>query len=191
MLWPFLSKISTGLSVKLQEKFHFGIFVTENFTIFFNSTKQKTHLKIVCWAVPCKTSLTKLNTQTDVWQKVGHITWMDGLLTWSSLSTDPWCDSSHESQAYAQALRLYQQDKGCYESWEKLLGTEEQVSHLNSYNPVCLYSSAMFFINNVCVQVLASQVMEEVLPWLHNQLQTKVKGKKTERIRQWLAVSKL
>ncbi|KAG8013849.1 Protein Niban [Nibea albiflora] len=29
--------------------------------------------------------------------------------------------------------------------------------------------------------------MEEVLPWLQSQLQSKVKGKKTERIRQWLA----
>ncbi|XP_028450152.1 protein Niban [Perca flavescens] len=74
---------------------------------------------------------------------------------------DPWCDPSYESQAYVRALRLYQQDKGCYESWEKLLGTEEQV--------------------------LASQVMEEVLSWLQSQLQSRVKGKKTERIRQWLA----
>ncbi|XP_049889644.1 protein Niban 1-like isoform X2 [Epinephelus moara] len=74
---------------------------------------------------------------------------------------DPWCDSSYESQAYIRALRLYRQDKGCYESWEMLLGTEEQV--------------------------LACQVMEEVLPWLQSQLQSRVKGKKTERIRQWLA----
>ncbi|XP_045907005.1 protein Niban 1-like [Micropterus dolomieu] len=74
---------------------------------------------------------------------------------------DPWCDSSYESQAYVRALRLYRQDKGRYESWEMLLGTEEQV--------------------------LASQVMEEVLPWLQSQLQSRVKGKKTERIRQWLA----
>ncbi|XP_034744118.1 protein Niban 1-like isoform X2 [Etheostoma cragini] len=74
---------------------------------------------------------------------------------------DPWCDPSYESQAYVRALRLYRQDKGCYESWEKLLGTEEQV--------------------------LASQVMEEVLSWLQSQLQSRVKGKKAERIRQWLA----
>ncbi|XP_044074760.1 protein Niban 1-like [Siniperca chuatsi] len=74
---------------------------------------------------------------------------------------DPWCDSSYESQAYIRAFRLYRQDKGCYESWEMLLGTEEQV--------------------------LASQVMEEVLPWLQSQLQSRVKGKKTERIQQWLA----
>ncbi|KAF7222819.1 protein Niban 1 [Nothobranchius furzeri] len=74
---------------------------------------------------------------------------------------DPWKDPSHESQAYAQALHFYRQDKGCYESWEMLLGTEEQA--------------------------LASQVMEEVLPWLQNQLQSKLKGKKNERIRQWLA----
>lgn len=31
--------------------------------------------------------------------------------------------------------------------------------------------------------------MQEVLPWLQSQLQSRVKGKKTERIRQWLAVS--
>ena len=41
---------------------------------------------------------------------------------------DPWCDSSHESQAYVRAFQLYRQEKGSYESWEKLLGTEEQVS---------------------------------------------------------------
>uniref|UniRef100_A0A3Q2NP75 Protein Niban n=1 Tax=Fundulus heteroclitus TaxID=8078 RepID=A0A3Q2NP75_FUNHE len=74
---------------------------------------------------------------------------------------DPWHDSSHESEAYARALRLYRREKGCYESWEKLLGTEEQV--------------------------LARQVMEDVLSWLQSQLQSKVKGKKTERIRQWQA----
>ncbi|XP_034071374.1 protein Niban 1-like [Gymnodraco acuticeps] len=74
---------------------------------------------------------------------------------------DPWCDSSYESQAFVRALRLYRQDRGSYESWEMLLGTEEQV--------------------------LASQVMEEVLSWLQSQLQSRVKGKKAERIRQWLA----
>ncbi|KAG7525406.1 hypothetical protein JOB18_026479 [Solea senegalensis] len=74
---------------------------------------------------------------------------------------DPWCESTHESQAYIRALRLYRQANGCYESWEMLLGTEEQV--------------------------LASQVMEEVLPWLQSQLQSRVKGKKGERMRQWLA----
>ncbi|XP_068557494.1 protein Niban 1-like [Cebidichthys violaceus] len=74
---------------------------------------------------------------------------------------DPWCDSSYESQAYVRALRLYRQDKGCYESWEMLQGTEEQV--------------------------LAFQMMEEVLSWLQSQIQSRVKGKKTDRIRQWLA----
>uniref|UniRef100_A0A8C2Z1V0 Niban 1/2/3 domain-containing protein n=2 Tax=Cyclopterus lumpus TaxID=8103 RepID=A0A8C2Z1V0_CYCLU len=74
---------------------------------------------------------------------------------------DPWCDSSYESQAYVRALRLYRQDKGCYEFREMLLGTEEQV--------------------------LAFQVMEEMLSWLQSQIQARVKGKKTERIRQWLA----
>ncbi|KAM6918244.1 protein Niban 1-like [Xenentodon cancila] len=75
---------------------------------------------------------------------------------------DPWHASSYESQAFARGLHLYRHDKGCYESWEKLLGTEEQV--------------------------LASQVMEEALPWLQSQLQARVKGKKTERLRQWLAI---
>ncbi|XP_068424938.1 protein Niban 1-like [Clinocottus analis] len=74
---------------------------------------------------------------------------------------DPWCDSSYESQAYIRALRLYRQDNGCYESWEMLLGTEEQV--------------------------LAFQVMGEMLSWLQSQIQARVKGKRTERIRQWLA----
>ncbi|XP_026169956.1 protein Niban 1-like [Mastacembelus armatus] len=74
---------------------------------------------------------------------------------------DTWCNSSYEGQAYIRALQLYRQDKGCYESWEMLLGTEEQV--------------------------LASQVMQEVLPWLQSQLGSRMKGKKAERIRQWLA----
>ncbi|XP_073347087.1 protein Niban 1-like [Pagrus major] len=76
---------------------------------------------------------------------------------------DPWCDPSFETQAYVRALQLYRQDKECYESWEMLLGTKEKV--------------------------LASQVMEEVFPWLQSQLQSRVKGKKTERIRQWLATT--
>ncbi|XP_034039388.1 protein Niban 1-like [Thalassophryne amazonica] len=75
---------------------------------------------------------------------------------------DPWRDSSYETQAYIRALRLYQQDRGCYEYWEKLLGTEDEV--------------------------LACQVMEEVLPWLQSELQSKLKGKKTDRLRQWLAM---
>lgn len=39
------------------------------------------------------------------------------------------------------------------------------------------------------MQVLTAQVMEEVLPWLQSQLQSRVKDKKTERIRLWLTVS--
>ncbi|XP_029380046.1 protein Niban-like [Echeneis naucrates] len=72
---------------------------------------------------------------------------------------DPWCEFSYENQAYVRALQIYQQDKGSYNTWEILLGTEEEV--------------------------LASQVMNEVLPWLQSQLQSRVKGKKSERIRQW------
>ncbi|KAM4623658.1 protein Niban 1-like [Polymixia lowei] len=75
---------------------------------------------------------------------------------------DPWRDPSYESQAFLRAFRLYRQDRGCYESWEMLLGTEEQV--------------------------LANQVMEEVLPWLQSELQARVKGKRSERIRQWMAM---
>lgn len=74
---------------------------------------------------------------------------------------DPWTDASYENQAFVHALRLYRQDKGHYESWEMQLGSEEQV--------------------------LAAQLMEEVLPWLQSQLQAKVKGKKMDRIRMWLA----
>ncbi|XP_065810498.1 protein Niban 1-like [Labrus bergylta] len=77
---------------------------------------------------------------------------------------DPWCELSYETQACIRALRLYRQDKGCYESWEMLLGTEEQV--------------------------LANQVMEEVLPWFQSLFQTRVERKKTERMQQWLAVSR-
>ncbi|XP_072297872.1 protein Niban 1-like [Eucyclogobius newberryi] len=76
-------------------------------------------------------------------------------------SLDPWSDASYESQAFLHALRLYRRDQGRYECWEILLGSEEQV--------------------------LAAQFMEEVSPWLQGQLQNKIKGKKTERIRLWLA----
>uniref|UniRef100_G3PP92 Niban 1/2/3 domain-containing protein n=1 Tax=Gasterosteus aculeatus aculeatus TaxID=481459 RepID=G3PP92_GASAC len=75
---------------------------------------------------------------------------------------DPWSDPSYESQAYVRALRLYGQDKGCYQSWEMLLGTEEQV--------------------------LAFQVVEEVLSWLQSQVKSRLKGKRTERIQQWLTM---
>ncbi|XP_029930738.1 protein Niban-like [Myripristis murdjan] len=74
---------------------------------------------------------------------------------------DPWRDPPYEGQAFIRALRLYQQDRGHYEFWEMLLGPEEKV--------------------------LASQVMKQVLPWLQSQLQSRVKGKKTERMRQWMA----
>ncbi|XP_028987066.1 protein Niban 1-like [Betta splendens] len=74
---------------------------------------------------------------------------------------DPWYKPFYESQAYIRALQLYLQDEGRYECWESLLGTEEQV--------------------------LATQVMEGVLPWLQSQLQARLRGKKAERIRQWMA----
>ncbi|KAF7654530.1 hypothetical protein LDENG_00068550 [Lucifuga dentata] len=75
---------------------------------------------------------------------------------------DPWRHASFESQAFVRAFQLHQQSQGRYESWEKLLGGDEQV--------------------------LACQVMEEVLPWLQSQLQSRAKGKRTERMRQWMAM---
>ena len=51
-----------------------------------------------------------------------------------ALPADPWCDSSFETKAFVRALQLYRQDKGCYESWEMLLGTKEKVSkHTHTY----------------------------------------------------------
>lgn len=65
--------------------------------------------------------------------------WDKKTLTISTLPTDPWCDSSYERPAFARALRLYRQEKGCYESWEMLLGSEEQVStHTHTSDCLCL-----------------------------------------------------
>lgn len=102
-----------------------------------------------------------------------------------SFLTDPWSEASYERQAFVHALQLYRQEKDCYECWEMLLGSEEQVSfyHLNKRS-FCFVTA--FALHS---QVLAAQLMQEVLPWLQSQLQNKVKGKKTERIHLWLAVS--
>lgn len=66
------------------------------------------------------------------------------IITKSLLPADRWCNSSYENQAYARALRLYRQDKGCYESWEMLLGTEEQVC---THTHIKTLSLSVFFIS--------------------------------------------
>ncbi|XP_056597287.1 protein Niban 1 [Triplophysa dalaica] len=67
---------------------------------------------------------------------------------------------TYEVQALLKAIHFYRQEKGHYESWDMLVGTE--------------------------CQVLANLVMEELLPSLQTELFPKLKGKKTERKRVWL-----
>ncbi|KAF5906238.1 protein Niban-like, partial [Clarias magur] len=62
-------------------------------------------------------------------------------------------------QAFLKAIHFYRQEKGHYESWEMLVGTE--------------------------CQVLANLVMEELLPSLQTELLPRLKGKKAERKRVW------
>ncbi|XP_035277761.1 protein Niban 1-like [Anguilla anguilla] len=64
-------------------------------------------------------------------------------------------------QAFLKAIQSYRQEKGHYESWDMLLGSD--------------------------VQVLANLVMEELLPSLQTELLPRLKGKKTERKRVWFA----
>ncbi|XP_051555815.1 protein Niban 1-like isoform X2 [Myxocyprinus asiaticus] len=66
-----------------------------------------------------------------------------------------------EVQAFLKAIHFYRQEKGLYESWDMLVGTE--------------------------LQVLAYLVMEELLPSLQTELLPKLKGKKPERKRVWFA----
>ncbi|XP_051989482.1 protein Niban 1-like [Xyrauchen texanus] len=66
-----------------------------------------------------------------------------------------------EVQAFLKAIHFYRQEKGHYESWEMLVGTD--------------------------LQVLAYLVMEELLPSLQTELLPKLKGKKPERKRVWFA----
>lgn len=66
---------------------------------------------------------------------------------------------AYEVQAFQKAIHFYRQEKGHYESWDMLVGTE--------------------------CQVLANLVMEELLPSLQTELLPKLKGKKTERKRVW------
>ncbi|KAK3531213.1 hypothetical protein QTP70_015247 [Hemibagrus guttatus] len=64
-----------------------------------------------------------------------------------------------EVQAFLKAIHFYRQEKGHYESWEMLVGTD--------------------------CQVLANLVMEELLPSLQKELLPRLKGKKAERKRVW------
>ncbi|KAF7700256.1 protein Niban 1 [Silurus meridionalis] len=68
-------------------------------------------------------------------------------------------ESTCEVQAFLKAIHFYRQEKGHYESWEMLVGTD--------------------------CQVLANLVMEELLPSLQTELLPKLKGKKAERKRVW------
>ncbi|KAM6962438.1 protein Niban 1a [Aplochiton taeniatus] len=66
-----------------------------------------------------------------------------------------------ESQAFCKAFQLYRQEKGKYESWPMLIGSD--------------------------VRVLANLVMEELFPFLEKDLLPHLKAKKTERKRVWFA----
>ncbi|XP_060800262.1 protein Niban 1 [Neoarius graeffei] len=72
---------------------------------------------------------------------------------------DPLKKTTCEVQAFLKAIHFYRQEKGHYESWEMLVGTD--------------------------CQVLANLVMEELLPSLQTELLPRLKGKKAERKRVW------
>ncbi|XP_071216736.1 protein Niban 1-like [Salvelinus alpinus] len=67
--------------------------------------------------------------------------------------------SSCESQAFLKAIHFYRQEKGHYESWDMMVGCEEQV--------------------------LANLVLEELQPSLQTELLARLKGKKAGRKRVW------
>uniref|UniRef100_A0A8C8LZ03 Niban 1/2/3 domain-containing protein n=1 Tax=Oncorhynchus tshawytscha TaxID=74940 RepID=A0A8C8LZ03_ONCTS len=66
-----------------------------------------------------------------------------------------------EVQAFLKAVHLYRQEKGRYDSWNMLIGSD--------------------------VRVLANLVMEELLPSLEKDMLPHLKAKKTERKRVWFA----
>ncbi|XP_061749248.1 protein Niban 1-like isoform X3 [Nerophis ophidion] len=66
-----------------------------------------------------------------------------------------------EVQAFLKAIQLYRQDKGKYEAWEMLIGSD--------------------------VRVLANLVMEKLLPSLEKEMLPYLKAKKTEKKRVWFA----
>uniref|UniRef100_A0A673VZB7 Niban apoptosis regulator 1a n=1 Tax=Salmo trutta TaxID=8032 RepID=A0A673VZB7_SALTR len=66
-----------------------------------------------------------------------------------------------EVQAFLKAIHLYRQEKGSYDSWKMLIGSD--------------------------VRVLANLVMEELLPSLEKDMLPHLKARKTERKRVWFA----
>lgn len=66
-----------------------------------------------------------------------------------------------EVQAFLKAIQLYRQDKGRYEAWDMLIGSD--------------------------VRVLANLVMEQLLPSLEKDMLPRLKAKKTEKKRVWFA----
>ncbi|KAM4574634.1 protein Niban 1a [Fundulus diaphanus] len=66
-----------------------------------------------------------------------------------------------EVQAFLKAVQLYRQDRGRYEVWDMLIGSD--------------------------VRVLANLVMEKLLPWLGKELLPRLKAKKTGRKRLWFS----
>ncbi|XP_034738021.1 protein Niban 1a [Etheostoma cragini] len=66
-----------------------------------------------------------------------------------------------EVQAFLKAVQLYRQDRGRYEAWGMLIGSD--------------------------VRVMANEVMEQLLPSLQIDLLPRLKAKKTEKRRVWFA----
>ncbi|XP_036437325.1 protein Niban 1a [Colossoma macropomum] len=66
-----------------------------------------------------------------------------------------------EVQAFMKAIQLYRQEKGHYETWDMLIGSD--------------------------VRVLANLIMEDLLPSLEKDLLPRLKAKKTEKRRTWFA----
>ncbi|XP_056270036.1 protein Niban 1a [Pseudoliparis swirei] len=66
-----------------------------------------------------------------------------------------------EVQAFLKAIQLYRQDKGKYEAWDMLIGSD--------------------------VRVMANVVMEQLLPSLEKDMLPRLKAKKMERKRVWFA----
>ncbi|KAI3369141.1 hypothetical protein L3Q82_026093, partial [Scortum barcoo] len=66
-----------------------------------------------------------------------------------------------EVQAFLKAIQLYRQDKGKYEAWNMLIGSDNRV--------------------------MANLVMEQLLPSLEKDMLPRLKAKKTEKKRVWFA----
>ncbi|XP_053179063.1 protein Niban 1a [Scomber japonicus] len=66
-----------------------------------------------------------------------------------------------EVQAFLKAIQLYRQDKGRYEAWDMLIGSD--------------------------VRVMGNLVMEQLLPSLEKDMLPRLKAKKTEKKRVWFA----